>query len=265
MQIYYYCSYEGSPAGYHIGRITDSSCDNGLQELSIDKINPFIRQCFEIGMIRSGFGEIPGSVETPQQYFLLKKKLTAIKTNVKYYINFAIVTGDWEEFKTLMKKENTEAEIINNFLESIEPAPLFYFGYRIRTERLKKISSCGYGGICEWINHKYLKMIEQSNALFIETSTDKPDIEALEQSLMLKSKIEDRNLERSKIAEKLFCYKKKIDSFYGNDIWDSDNFSGDSGMGSMENADEILKSEVAKKVKILRDKVAEKIKGKLSG
>lgn len=264
MQIYYYCSYEGSPAGYHIGKIKGSSCDKELQELSDDDINPFIRQCFENGMFRSGFGKIPEDTNAQQQYFLLKKKLTAMKENVKYYINFAIVTGNWEELKTLMEKENTEKEIVNNFLESIEPAPLFDFGYRIRTAQLKKISSCGYGGICEWINPKYLKIMEQSNALFIETSKEKPDIEALEENLMLKSKIENRNLERDKITEKLFCYKKKIDSFNGKDTWNSDDPSDDSGMrDSMEDTDEVMKSEVTKKMKILKNKVVE-IKDKLS-
>lgn len=39
MQIYYYCSYEGSPAGYHIGKVETSSYDIDLQEPSCDKIN----------------------------------------------------------------------------------------------------------------------------------------------------------------------------------------------------------------------------------
>ena len=205
MQIYYYCSYEGSPAGYHIGKVETSSYDIDLQEPSCDKINPFIQQCFENGIVRGGYGKIPESADT---YFLLKKKFTATKEKVKYYINFAIVTDEWTEFEALMQKENTETEIINNYLESIKPDTLFYFGYRIQTEKIKKISSCGYGSIFN-INHDYLNMVKQKDAVFIETSTGVPDMETLEKNLQLRKKIDEKGIERCKIAEKLFCYKKK--------------------------------------------------------
>ena len=205
MQIYYYCSYEGSPAGYHIGKVETSSYDIDLQEPSCDKINPFIQQCFENGIVRGGYGKIPESADV---YFLLKKKFTATKENVKYYINFAIVTDEWTEFEALMQKGNAETEIINNYLESIKPDTLFYFGYRIQTEKIKKISSCGYGSIFN-INHDYLKMVKQKDAVFIETSTGVPDMETLEKNLQLRKKIDEKGIERCKIEEKLFCYKKK--------------------------------------------------------
>lgn len=118
-----------------IGKVETSSYDIDLQEPSCDKINLFIQQCFENGIVRGGYGKIPESADT---YFLLKKKFTATKENVKYYINFAIVTDEWTEFEALMQKENTETEIINNYLESIKPDTLFYFGYRIQTEKIKK-------------------------------------------------------------------------------------------------------------------------------
>ena len=127
---------------------------------------------------------------------------------MKYYINFAIVTDEWTEFEALMQKENTETEIINNYLESIKPDTLFYFGYRIQTEKIKKISSCGYGSIFN-INHDYLNMVKQKDAVFIETSTGVPYMETLEKNLQLRKKIDEKGIERCKIAEKLFCYKKK--------------------------------------------------------
>ena len=99
-------------------------------------------------------------------------------------------------------------EIINNYLESIKPDTLFYFGYRIQTEKIKKISSCGYGSIFN-INHDYLKMVKQKDAVFIETSTGVPDMETLEKNLQLRKKIDEKGIERCKIEEKLFCYKKK--------------------------------------------------------
>ena len=107
-----------------------------------------------------------------------------------------------------MQKGNAETEIINNYLESIKPDTLFYFGYRIQTEKIKKISSCGYGSIFN-INHDYLKMVKQKDAVFIETSTGVPDMETLEKNLQLRKKIDEKGIERCKIEEKLFCYKKK--------------------------------------------------------
>ena len=68
-------------------------------------------------------------------YFLLKKKFTATKENVKYYINFAIVTDEWTEFEALMQKGNAETEIINNYLESIKPDTLFTLDIAFRRKK----------------------------------------------------------------------------------------------------------------------------------
>ena len=52
-------------------------------------------------------------------------------------------------------------------------------------------------------------MVKQKDAVFIETSTGVPDMETLEKNLQLRKKIDEKGIERCKIAEKLFCYKKK--------------------------------------------------------
>lgn len=206
MQIYYYCSYDGSPSGYHIGKVEDSSYNNELQELSSDKIDPFIRQCFEHGTVRNGFGRIPDNENMQSQYFLLIKRLSIVKNEVRYYINLAIVTDRWEQFEKLMRKENTEERIAAEILESMESDNHSYFGYRIYTDRIQKISSCGYGEIFAYKKQEYMKEIEQNKALFIETSVNGNEIEELERKLGL---IKDKNIERCRITERLFCYKKK--------------------------------------------------------
>ena len=53
-------------------------------------------------------------------------------------------------------------------------------------------------------------MVKQKDAVFIETSTGFPDMETLEKNLQLRKKIDEKGIERCKIAEKLFCYKKKL-------------------------------------------------------
>lgn len=256
MQIYYYCSYEGSPSGYHIGKIQVDSCTHELQELNNDKIHPFIRQCFEDGRIRAGFGKLPERDGNQQKYFLLKKKLNATRNGIKYYINFAIVTKIQAEFEKLMLKEGTEKEIINYFLESIEPDKLFYFGYRIRTEKIQKLSSCGYGKMFAYAKQDWIKKIEQNSALFIETATENTDeeIKELEEKLELIEKNMERRITKK---EKLLCYKKKIGTSSSDDSDERSvgdcchNVSGDSVSGTGR----ALKEEAKKLGKKLKDKL----------
>ena len=77
MNLYYYCSYDGSPVGFRIGRIDALSRDEKI-ELSSEKIEPFIRRCFETGLVRSAFGKIPSDADSEKKFFLLKKKQSGL-------------------------------------------------------------------------------------------------------------------------------------------------------------------------------------------
>ena len=204
MKVYYYCSYDGSPVGFHIGRVDYSVPQENLLELKDKEIDPFIRCCFESGLIRSAFGKIPNN----NNYFMLKKKLTGKKEEDSYYMNIAIISEDWDEFVQLMQAGSNEEELSDAILDSIKLDKTSAFGYCIDTEKFSKIISMKYGKICG-CNDNYLNQVKQQEAFFMTLSTATVDEDVLLNNLGLSKEIQNGLAELEKKSEKFFCYQKK--------------------------------------------------------
>lgn len=179
--LYYYCSYDGSPVGFNLGKIELQEHIPVVQELSDTNIDTFIRGCFETGILRSAFGKI-NNLNSDNEYFLLKRKLVCKKDNCNYYMNIAIVTDEWNQFCSFMKgsdEDNRLAEIVMNTMIVSNNEK---FGYSINTDKIIELLSVGYEKICE-CNMQMLRRVENEDAFFVILSTQNPDINLLRSKL----------------------------------------------------------------------------------
>ena len=110
MEIYYYCSYTGSPVGFQMGKLTYDGQTNGTLKLeSLD--NPtcdqrFIQCCFDQRAVR----KVYQCSKEENKYFFLLKGLSAKGKNPgdpeQYYINFAVLTDQLADFKRYFRGKN---------------------------------------------------------------------------------------------------------------------------------------------------------------
>lgn len=215
MKLYYYCSYDGSPSGFRLGK-AELNEENEIQELSDMQINPFIRRCFETGLVRSAFGKIPeGSGES--KYFLIKKKLTGIKENCKYYMNIAIVCESWIEFNKLMQEGGSKEQLTEAILRSIQQDKSSEYGYCIRNQQALEVFEQFFGTVCG-STKQYLDDIQKDNSIYFTLSSSSPDLESLEQSLKLNEVINNENKEIKKVEDKVYRYGKKTKANNGKKI-----------------------------------------------
>ncbi len=191
MLIFYYCSYDGSPTGFHIGVIDDSIKQNKLQKLSEKKYkhSQFISNCLESGLVRSGFGRIPktSSDETPA-YFVLKKKLVNIINDCKYYMNIAIISWKWEEFYKLVSGDLSEEELASKISKSIIINKECFFGYDIDISMLHEITTLSFKNVCNITNSNWIKHIQENDVMYLTLSQKMSDLSILKDSLGLTSK-----------------------------------------------------------------------------
>lgn len=182
MDLYYYCSYDGSPVGFRIGRVNILDKDDEQKELSAKHIDPFIRRCFETGLIRSAFGKIPTDTDSQKKYFLLKKKMIGKKAGCNYYMNVAVVEDEWDKFSSLMHDCDDEAKLATAVMNSIEPVKDDSFGYKVNTHKLSDVLSFGYAGICN-CNEARMRTVQQNDTFFVTLSTANPDRDILKSCL----------------------------------------------------------------------------------
>ena len=209
MEVYFYCSYDRSPVGFQIGRVNaNDMADHGM--LSGDNILPFIRSCFEVGLLKSAYGCIPHANDenTEKKYFLLKKKMKGTKFERKFYISMAIVTDDWQQFQDLMAEEEEEAGVVSAVLDSIANLKDNAFGYEIDAQKIRELSKCHYAGICR-CNSKRLNDIYATDSFYCILSTETPDIASLERNLGLECD-NDKTFEIKQVDKSVFRVKKKI-------------------------------------------------------
>jgi len=226
LKIYYYCSYDGSPAGFHIGTIDcEKQPENIYQDLTeINSSIPadnFIRLCFETGLVRRAFGAIPSNEDNIHNYFILLKKLTGKKDGCNYYMNIAITTTDWEEFEALTRtgsSNNGQNNLPDAVLGTISTDKTNSFGYCINTSRLEDIQKIHSGSILG-CKSPYIKLVKNENTFFILSSStpsseDKNSIntitENLETALRLHGLAKEKKL--AYIDKNVFQFKKKTTS-----------------------------------------------------
>lgn len=207
MNLFYYCSYDGSPAGFRIGRVDTLSQDGKSHELSSEQIEPFIRRCFEMGLIRSAFGKIPSEERKQNGYFLLKKKLIGKKADCNYYMNVAVVEEEWDRFCSLLQDGADEASLATAIMSSIEPSGNDVFGYKVNTSRLSEVLKCGYATVCN-CNARRMENVRKNSVFYATLSTETPDTDTLKRSLGI-SKCDNDATEFTKESGKVFCFRKK--------------------------------------------------------
>lgn len=205
MNLYYYCSYDGSPVGFRIGRIDALSRDEKI-ELSSEKIEPFIRRCFETGLVRSAFGKIPSDADSEKKFFLLKKKLRK-KADYNYYMNVAVVEEEWDKFCSLLQDGVDEVSLATAVMSSIKPYGENAFGYRVDTQKLSKVLECGFASVCN-CNETRINNVQKNDAFYATLSTETPDTDALKKSLGIVQG-SSTHTEITKESGKVFCFGKK--------------------------------------------------------
>lgn len=143
MEIYYYCSYTGSPVGFQLGRLDFES-----GKLSGENIPPLIRRCFSRGMICRACGRLPGE----EKYFVLVKDLTAKKSNAadaeEYYINVAFVSRHLEDYRKWSSSGNMTQQALADMIRdtmSLHSDPAF--GYTVRVDLAKKLNEVVLGNL----------------------------------------------------------------------------------------------------------------------
>lgn len=206
MNLYYYCSYDGSPVGYRIVRIDALSRDERI-ELSSEKIEPFIRRCFETGLVRSAFGKIPSDADSEKKFFLLKKKLRRKKADCNYYMNVAVVEEEWDKFCSLLQDGVDEVSLADAVMSSIEPSGENAFGYKVDTQELSKVLECGFASVCN-CNETRINNVQKNDAFYATLSTETPDTDALKKSLGIVQG-SSTHTEITKESGKVFCFGKK--------------------------------------------------------
>lgn len=206
MNLYYYCSYDGSPVGFRIGRIDALSRDEKI-ELSSEKIEPFIRRCFETGLVRSAFGKIPSDADSEKKFFLLKKKLIEKKDDCNYYMNVAVVEEEWDKFCSLLQDGANEVSLATAVMRSIKPFGENAFGYRVDTQELSKVLECGFASVCN-CNETRINNVQKNDAFYATLSTETPDTDALKKSLGIVQG-SSTHTEITKESGKVFCFGKK--------------------------------------------------------
>lgn len=170
MDLYYNCSYDNSPVGFCIGKIPEVNSKDLLpgivSELSKENIDPFIRKCFESGLIRNAYGKIPSEGSNVDDYFFIKKKMLR-KDNCNYYMNIAIAGLTWNEFNEFMqyKKDDTEPLLTELVWKSIYQDKNDIFGYKVYSEKISNLLKFKYGCVCD-CSQAHLENIQETKCFY---------------------------------------------------------------------------------------------------
>lgn len=141
MEVYYYCSYTGSPVGFQLGKL-----DSASGKLSGENIPPLLRRCFSRGMIRKACGCLPGE----GKYFVLVKDLAAKKSTAgdaeEYYLNIALVSDQVEDYRKWLTCKNIPEQTIADLIRdtmSLHGDPTF--GFTVRADKINHLSGIALG------------------------------------------------------------------------------------------------------------------------
>lgn len=204
MNIYYYCSYSGSPVGYILGSLNYIPGETKNYSLSDGNIPQMIRKCFESGTVRKAFGAFPTGSDY-SGYFLLIKKLVAQGTEEKesteYYINIAFVTKDRTEYLGWLRNGETKQEIAEKIRRTIDIDLTNDFGFTVNPQELEKLVKSSFGSLLEGVGKS------EKEDICIELASSRTDLDDLKKALRLSDSVKDfyqvSNLER------WVCYGKK--------------------------------------------------------
>ena len=187
MDIYFNCSYDNSPVGFQIGKLSEIHSTNIVPECNMDlsekNINAFIRKCFESGLIRSAYGKMPSDLsESDGEYFFIKKKMIHKIDGCNYYMNIAMTGLKWEEFTTLMDDSNisVQEDLAKLIADGIKKDDTNIFGYTICGENILKLLDFKYADVCDCPQER-VKKIEENNGFYIKMLGKNVDMVMLNQ------------------------------------------------------------------------------------
>lgn len=200
MEIYYYCSYKGSPVGFQIGKINYDKNIISTQNLTRDNINPFVKLCFESGLINSAFGKIPEYISSSGKYIALRKKLVTKKDGCDYNLNIAVVCSK-TEFDKLAKNKSTSVENMQTLItNSMILDNSNEFGYYVDNSKLSKLLENSFNTLCNCnSNNSY-------DECLLTLTTKTPDLEILNDTFNLP---ENYKFDKNK-DEQYFLKKKNV-------------------------------------------------------
>lgn len=189
MDIYYYCSYTGSPVGFILGKLSNAHEVEEPLALSGEKIEPLIRNCFELGMVRSACGLL---TQAPKRYFLLFKKLVARggRDELDYYLNIAFVTENQQQYLQWLDEDNTITEdaIAQAGRETILVDRESDFGYKVSGKSLEVLTKMKFGSLL-----RKCRVAAREDGLYFELASHDADTDEVMQALGISS--EERDLE----------------------------------------------------------------------
>lgn len=196
MEVYYYCSYKGSPVGFILGKLSGVNEAEDTRMLSKNDIDPLIRECFELGMVRKAYGLLP---QKPDHYFLLLKKLVTKGggDDLDYYMNISFVTDDQKQYQEWMKMDSevTEDTIAQAVRETILLDRESDFGYKIKSKPFANLVEKNFGSIFGKRKTTYLE-----DGTYFELASQKTDLDDVmraigitDDALMLEPLKEDGN------------------------------------------------------------------------
>lgn len=201
-EVYYYCSYKRSPVGFEMGRLCHEPGRTENYELSKEKIDPFIRGCFENGAVRAACGVLPN--KEPPKYFLLIRRLLAHGQKKgepdDYNINLALVTEDRSMFDAWSQDRVSEAEVADAIKDSMEIDDYSDFGFTVRPQKLTSLLEQSLGSL-----FKGAKPDLDKDEFCLETRYEDADLDELAHALGL-SKADGKFYPS---AQKWATYRKK--------------------------------------------------------
>ena len=149
MDIYYYCSYTGSPVGFQLGKL---NAETG--KLSSENIPLLIRRCFSRGMVRKACGRLPGE----EKYFLLVKDLTAkgkaSDEADEYYLNIALTSSQYADYEKWLSDETEEREIADSIRDTMSLRGDPTFGFTVCKEQIAALTGLSFRNLFRGIAPK---------------------------------------------------------------------------------------------------------------
>lgn len=209
MDLYYNCSYDNSPVGFCIGKISninlgDLQPENSL-ELSGENVDPFIRKCFESGVIRTAYGKMPSELsQYKDNYFILKKKMIQKEENGNYYMSIALAGLTWDQFSVLMKYEmkDTNKVLADLVRKSIRQDKNSAFGYHVCEDGIEDLLNFKYANVCN-CKEERVQHIQSTDCFYAKLVSANVDRTVIRQ-------IFGESLRISSVSQNYVCFKKKL-------------------------------------------------------
>lgn len=178
MDIYYYCSYTGSPVGFYIGKLTSADRYMETTELTGGNVPLLLSRCFTQGVVCKAFGQLEQG-----SYFFLIKGLSAKGTDpmepAEYFINFAFVTDKASEFEQWMKRtSDSEQSIADAIKDTVQIDEKSRCGFLIRGSAVQKLVQMSFGSL-------FYDIKPQKDTVCFELISEKTDLSELAEALGL--------------------------------------------------------------------------------